>query len=94
MVGTSTIADGGVYRVPETIGREIFKNPITDDGTKKSATGLLRVVWDPFIEDYQLLDKQTWDQENLTNNQLKSIYIDGKFMNEITLSEIREKLKK
>jgi len=27
----------------EIVGREIFKNPITDDGTKKSATGLLCV---------------------------------------------------
>jgi nicotinamide phosphoribosyltransferase len=24
--------------------REIFKNPVTDDGTKKSATGLLQVT--------------------------------------------------
>jgi nicotinamide phosphoribosyltransferase len=74
-------------------GREIFKDPITDDGTKKSATGLLKVVWDPFQESYRLLDKQTWEYENLDNNQLKTIYEDGNFHNITTLTEIKNRLK-
>ena len=74
-------------------GREIFKDPITDDGTKKSATGLLKVVWDPFQESYRLLDKQTWEYENLDNNQLKTIYENGNFHNITTLTEIKNRLK-
>jgi nicotinamide phosphoribosyltransferase len=77
----------------EIIGREIFKDPITDDGTKKSATGLLRVVWDPFQETYNLMDKQTWEQEGHKNNQLKTIYKDGEFHNITTLTEIKNRLK-
>jgi len=81
------------YVEVDGVGREIFKDPITDDGTKKSATGLLRVVWDPFQKSYQLFDKQTWEQENHDNNQLKKIYENGKFYNQTTLTEIRECLK-
>ena len=71
------------------IGREIFKDPITDDGMKKSATGLLQVTRDE--DGYQLKDKVTWEQEN--QGELKTIYLDGKLMNSVTLTDIREKLK-
>jgi nicotinamide phosphoribosyltransferase len=81
------------YVEVDEVGREIFKDPITDDGTKKSATGLLRVVWDTFQKSYQLFDKQTWEHENHDNNQLKKIYENGKFYNQTTLTEIRERLK-
>jgi nicotinamide phosphoribosyltransferase len=74
-------------------GREISKDPITDDGTKKSATGLLRVVWDTFAEQYQLMDKQTWEQEKHENNQLKTIYSNGDFPSTTTLAEIKNRLK-
>jgi nicotinamide phosphoribosyltransferase len=69
-------------------GREIFKDPITDDGTKKSATGLLCVT-DAFGE-YQLTDKVDWDTEK--RGELKTIYKDGEFFNETTLTEIRSRL--
>ena len=71
-------------------GREIFKDPITDDGTKKSATGLLMVTR-PNGGDYQLFDKVNWNNE--CNGELKTIYRDGAFTHKTTLSEIREKLK-
>ena len=69
-------------------GREIFKDPITDDGTKKSATGLLKVT----KEDGTLVlhDKQTSDE----GGELEIIYENGKFFNETTLTEIRDRLKK
>jgi nicotinamide phosphoribosyltransferase len=75
----------------EIVGREIFKDPITDDGTKKSATGLLRVAKN---EDgnITLFDKVNWYDEN--KGLLKTIYKDGEFSNHTTLSEIRERLKK
>ena len=71
-------------------GREIFKDPITDDGTKKSATGLLRVTTGE--DGYKLVDRQTWVGEQ--TGSLKPIYEDGVFYNTTTLTEIRGKLGK
>jgi nicotinamide phosphoribosyltransferase len=73
-----------------TEGREIFKDPITDDGTKKSATGLLRVETDT-DGNYKLFDKVSWAFEN--SGSLQTIYYNGKFENTITLTKIRESLK-
>ena len=73
-------------------GREIFKDPITDDGTKKSATGLLSVTRDEYSGDYMLMDRVDWQTSR--GGELKTIYRDGKFENTTTLSEIRENLKK
>ncbi len=69
--------------------REIFKDPITDDGTKKSATGLLRIKTDE--NGYALVDRQTWAGEE--SSVMQTIYKDGKFQNTTTLAEIRERLK-
>jgi len=71
-------------------GHEIFKDPITDDGTKKSATGLLFVSKTNGY-DYQLFDKVDWNHE--CNGELKTIYKDGQFENTTTLTEIRNRLK-
>jgi nicotinamide phosphoribosyltransferase len=75
----------------EIIGREIFKDPITDDGTKKSATGLLHVTKHN-ENGYMLVDKVSWETE--ANGELQTIYKDGKFENTTTLSEIRDRLKR
>jgi nicotinamide phosphoribosyltransferase len=72
------------------VGREIFKDPITDDGTKKSATGLLCVTLTEEKEIY-LVDKVNWENEN--SGLLETIYIDGEFLNTTTLTDIRKKLK-
>jgi len=72
------------------IGREIFKDPITDDGTKKSATGLLKVMKDD-NGIYHLLDKVSKDDEQ--TGHLKTVFKDGKLIKEFSLSEIRETLK-
>ncbi len=69
-------------------GREIFKDPITDDGTKKSATGLLRVTTGE--DGYKLVDMQTWDGEY--HSALEVIYADGDFFNQTTLEEIRSRV--
>ena len=73
-------------------GREIFKDPITDDGTKKSATGLLFVGRGDNSGELRLFDKVTWETES--KGQLNTIYKDGEFFNTTTLKEIRERLKK
>jgi nicotinamide phosphoribosyltransferase len=70
--------------------REIFKDPVTDDGTKKSATGLLFVGWDDNLE-ITLYDKVDWRTE--TMGLLQTIYKDGKQRNVTTLEEIRKRLK-
>ena len=71
-------------------GREIFKDPITDDGTKKSATGLLSVVYDENNE-YWLIDRVDWATTN--DGCLQTIYYNGDFRNTTTLDEIRNRLK-
>jgi len=73
-------------------GREIFKDPMTDDGTKKSATGLLAIYKDPIDGEYKLVDKCNWATEEA--GELKCIYLNGQFENQITFNEIRENLKR
>lgn len=71
------------------IGREIFKDPATDSGTKKSARGLLRVDKDK-DGNYVLLDKQTPAEEKV--GELKTTFKDGELVKETTLEEIRARL--
>jgi nicotinamide phosphoribosyltransferase len=70
-------------------GREIFKDPITDDGTKKSATGLLCV--EELDGKVLLYDKVSWNTED--TGLLQLIYKDGQFHNQTTLDEVRLKIK-
>ena len=71
------------------VEREIFKDPITDDGLKKSAKGLLRVS-NNNEGDFILVDQVDWMEES--RGFLKTIFEDGKFINEVTLTDIRRKL--
>lgn len=68
--------------------REIFKNPITDDGIKKSAKGLLKV--EIINNEYTLIDQVSEKTEN--EGVLKVIYENGEFYNQVTLEQIREKI--
>lgn len=74
--------------------RELFKDPITDDGTKKSKKGLLRVSYaetDNPEDKYIIVDDQcTWEEEK--QGLLETIFLDGKLTKFQTLSEIRERL--
>lgn len=71
-------------------GRAIFKDPITDDGTKKSAKGLLQVFKDTNGQ-YQLKDQCTWQEE--AQGELREVFRDGKLLIDQSLSEIRARLK-
>ena len=71
------------------VGREIFKDPVTDDGAKKSAKGLLQVA-DDADGNLTLHDQVTWKEEGL--GALQTIFEDGMFTNYTTLTEIRAKL--
>lgn len=74
---------GGDY---EVVGVEIFKDPITDDGTKKSAKGLLAIF------DGQLKDQCTWAEVNSELNELKLLYKNGQLVRFSTLDEIRTRV--
>jgi nicotinamide phosphoribosyltransferase len=69
-------------------GYELFKDPKTDGGMKKSAKGLLRVEKEG--DNYVLYDQQTPEQEK--QGELKTVFLDGKLVKETSLSEIRQRL--
>lgn len=74
-------------------GIEIFKDPITDDGVKKSAKGLLCVLRESSDSDTIVLkDQCTWEQEEL--GMLQVIFQDGMFYNKTTLTKVRESLRR
>ena len=82
-------AQKATYIEVNGIGIEIFKDPITDGGVKKSAKGLLQVYKDENNK-ICLKDQCTWEEEG--KGLLQIIFEDGQFYNETTLTKIREKL--
>lgn len=80
MKATSVVVDGK--------RREIFKDPITDSGVKKSAKGLVRV--DLVNGEYVLTDQVSEEEE--ARGELQVIYQNGSFENRVTLQEIRERV--
>ena len=71
----------------------IFKDPITDDGTKKSARGLLRVdkvTLENGKTTLVLKDNVSWEEEN--GGELVTIFDDGFLIKEWSLQEIRDRL--
>lgn len=77
--------------------REIFKDPITDDGTKKSKKGLLCVLNETtfnkdksYSERIVVLDQCTLEQEQ--KGLLKTVFLDSKLVKETNLEDIRNKL--
>lgn len=73
------------------IGRDIFKDPKTDDGTKKSAKGLMQVYRDETTGKLQLKDQCTWAEE--AQGELQTVFKDGRLTVDWKLSEIREQVK-
>lgn len=71
-------------------GREIFKDPITDDGTKKSAKGLMKIELNNGV--YTLKDQVSWEEEK--QGELKEVFRDGKLLIDQSLQEVRARLKK
>lgn len=67
----------------------IYKDPITDNGTKKSLKGLQKVYLDENGE-YQVKSECTHEEE--TQGKLQTIFEDGKFFNQTTLTEIRKRI--
>jgi nicotinamide phosphoribosyltransferase len=66
-------------------GFDIYKDPVTDDGTKKSLKGLISVD-----ADFTVHTQCTTEQE--ATGILQTIFEDGKFYNQTTLAEVRSKI--
>ncbi len=68
--------------------RNIFKDPKTDDGTKRSAKGLLRVT----RENGQLVlkDECSWEEEK--EGLLEVVFENGQVVREESLTEIRQRV--
>lgn len=72
---------------------DIYKDPVTDDGTKKSLKGLVNVK---YCSDNKccLIVSQECTPEEENQGLLQVIYEDGKFYNQVNLEEVRDRLKK
>lgn len=70
-------------------GREIFKDPVTDDGTKRSARGLIKVVSKD--NRYHMKDQVSWEDEKL--GELEEVFRDGVLLRDMSLSEIRNNVR-
>lgn len=77
------------YGVVNGVGRELFKDPKTDNGVKKSAKGLLRVEKEG--SNYVLYDQQ--DVRDEMDGELKVVFEDGLLYNEQTYAQIVQRLK-
>jgi nicotinamide phosphoribosyltransferase len=83
---------GGNTKYEESVETyNIYKDPVTDDGTKKSLKGLLCVTKDD-IGEYIVLEEMSPDEE--AQGELQVIYEDGSFYNTTTLEEVRVEVKK
>ena len=79
---TSAVVDGE--------RRAIQKNPVTGDGNKKSACGLIKVELDAVTGRFFALDRQSEQSE--AEGFLETIYKDGELLKETNLGEIRQNL--
>jgi nicotinamide phosphoribosyltransferase len=70
------------------VGMEIFKDPKTDAGTKKSAKGLLRV--ERTENGFKLFDQQTLEQEE--QGELRVVFENGNIINQESIETIRARL--
>lgn len=83
------------------VWHEMFKNPITDNGMKKSARGLLMVLPETTtngqtgtvdLSNYKLRENVTEEEEASAWNMLQPVFRDGRLLKEYTLKEIRQRL--
>lgn len=86
---TYGMAMKATYGIVNGVGRELFKDPVTDNGTKKSAKGLLRVEYEG--NKFVLYDQQTPEQEE--QGLLKVLFENGIAYNEQTYAEIVNRVK-
>jgi nicotinamide phosphoribosyltransferase len=85
---THGFAMKATYCEIDGVGQELFKDPVTDTGVKKSAKGLLRVEREG--DTYVLYDQQTVEQE--TQGCLQTVFLNGKLVIDDSLDNIRARV--
>ena len=88
---TFGFAAKGTWFQTETETYNIYKDPATDDGTKKSLKGLCAVFQD---DNGEYFVETECSAATESAGALQTIYEDGKFYNQTTLTEIRGKIQK
>ena len=68
-------------------GKEIFKHPKTDDGTKNSLKGLIKVGYDEITQRLRAYDQVTKEEEE--GGILITVFEDGEMKVETSLQEVR-----
>jgi nicotinamide phosphoribosyltransferase len=86
---TLGFAAKGAWFEANGVGYDIYKDPITDDGTKKSLKGLI-AVHDMGDGEYSVQTQCTKEEEE--KGIMHTIYENGRFPNQTTLTEIRSKI--
>lgn len=71
------------------VGRNLFKNPVTDSGLKKSATGRLAVI--PGRQGPVLVEKATSEEER--TSLLEQVWVDGYFRRVQSFADVRATLR-
>lgn len=73
-------------------GKEIsiFKDPKTDSGMKKSQKGKVAVIKNKDNQIVYIDELNNEQEQNVGNNLLEDVFLDGKLLREQSLSEIRE----
>ena len=82
MKATAGVVDGEL--------REIFKDPVTDDGTKRSARGLLAVNRNTDGK-LELEERTTW--ERVKDSDFEPVFLNGELLRDEKLGEIRARLR-
>lgn len=86
---TFGFAAKGSWFQADGVDFNIYKDPATDNGTKKSLKGMVAVL----EEDGEYVSMVECSKEQERGGILQLIYEDGNFYNQVTLSEIRSRVK-
>lgn len=79
----------GTWAVNNGTDYDLFKDPATDDGTKKSAKGLVRV--DGTNGNYSYTDQVSWEEQE--EGALEDVFCDGELIRECSLEDVRATVK-
>lgn len=82
---TFGLAIKATYGIVNDTPIEVYKDPVSDDGMKRSAKGLIRV--DLVDDEYVYRDCVTPEEE--AGGELKTVFLNGKLMKDMTLAQVR-----
>jgi nicotinamide phosphoribosyltransferase len=85
---TFGMAIKATYGIVNNTPVEVFKDPVSDNGMKKSAKGLIRVD----LVDGEYVYRDCVSPEEEAGGELKTVFLDGALVREHTLAEIRARI--